>query len=854
MSITRPVLGLAAALGVALLVAARPAETRQPSAPNWQSFQAVTPTAGWVLLDQRLYWTEDSGAAWANITPPGMGAAALQAAWFVDAKTGWLVAVSGTPPADPAYQLFTTGDGGLNWQAAPLDLFAPGDPAALAAAVYLELLDARTGWLVVRQATGSAHDLGTLFRTSDGGQSWMRLTLPLGAPVHFTSAAEGWTASERGSGEVYVTHDGGRTWAPAEGGQAQSTLLGGPGLTDLSAATASAGWARSTTGECDAGACTLTTQLVRTADGGQTWTAMPLPGGQLALTQAFAVPANPAGGGAAAQAAGDLTLTFNGQAFDGCFVDAGGNPLGNMQAWWNTGPYKARNLYLGGSGGAACTPLTEPYVQALAQQGWTFIPTWVGPQSACYAGPKDKMSLDPAVAYQQGRIEGFVALDRAIALGLAQPDGAGTVLYYDLESYPNNAACRESAKAFINGWTDVVNAAGSLAGVYGSSCSSYLEDFVGIPNIPDAVWIAYWTVPYQYNPGASVWGIPCISDGVWVNSQRLRQYSGGHNETWGGVTLNIDSNVLAGPVSTVLGDCAPGPLQVALFVYPNYGGQCAVRGLGTYPTAASLGVPNDSISSVRVGPGAAVRLCADEALGGACADVGADAPTLTVFGIGEDQASSALVTSPTITFTDHIYLPLITRGASLSAGQTARRAELAAAGPVTPTHWAYLPLVAKQEAPAGLLPNGGFEDGPVTWGLSSTHGRDLIVTTASLTATGHTTHSGQWAAWLGGVFTETAAMAQTVLVPPGAPYLAYWQWVDSAETGCHYDIASIWVNGNVEDAYGLCAALETNAWTRRTVDLSAFAGQSINLRLQVTTDSNLNSSLYLDDVAFEAGP
>jgi len=271
-----------------------------------------------------------------------------------------------------------------------------------------------------------------------------------------------------------------------------------------------------------------------------------------------------------------------------------------------------------------------------------------------------------------------------------------------------------------------------------------------------------------------------------------------------------------------------------------------VRGLGTYPTPAALDLPDDSISSVKVGLGATVRLCADEALGGVCTDLTANAPTLAAFAIGEDQGSSALVTSTSISIT-RVYLPLITRPASAAA-------ELALAGPVTPTHWAYLPLISNQEIPAGLLSNGGFEDGPVTWGLSSTHGRALIVTTAALTATGHTAHGGQWAAWLGGVFTETAAIAQTVLVPPDAPYLAYWQWVDSAETGCHYDIVSIWVNGNVEDAYGLCAALETGAWTRRTVDLSAFAGQSINLRLQVTTDSNLHSSLYLDDVAFEAAP
>jgi hypothetical protein len=32
--------------------------------------------------------------------------------------------------------------------------------------------------------------------------------------------------------------------------------------------------------------------------------------------------------------------------------------------------------------------------------------------------------------------------------------------------------------------------------------------------------------------------------GLWVNHQRLHQYKGDHNETWGGVTINIDSNFL----------------------------------------------------------------------------------------------------------------------------------------------------------------------------------------------------------------------------------------------------------------------------------------------------------------------
>jgi hypothetical protein len=42
-----------------------------------------------------------------------------------------------------------------------------------------------------------------------------------------------------------------------------------------------------------------------------------------------------------------------------------------------------------------------------------------------------------------------------------------------------------------------------------------------------------------------------------VNHQRLRQYSGGQDETWGGVSLSIDGNVLDGIVSIV--PVAPDP-------------------------------------------------------------------------------------------------------------------------------------------------------------------------------------------------------------------------------------------------------------------------------------------------------
>jgi len=70
--------------------------------------------------------------------------------------------------------------------------------------------------------------------------------------------------------------------------------------------------------------------------------------------------------------------------------------------------------------------------------------------------------------------------------------------------------------------------------------------------VPDALWVANWydnAGDVSYTRTASVWNAACLSNSLWPNHQRLRQYAGDHNETWGGLTLPIDSNVLDGPLT-----------------------------------------------------------------------------------------------------------------------------------------------------------------------------------------------------------------------------------------------------------------------------------------------------------------
>ncbi len=65
--------------------------------------------------------------------------------------------------------------------------------------------------------------------------------------------------------------------------------------------------------------------------------------------------------------------------------------------------------------------------------------------------------------------------------------------------------------------------------------------------------------------------------------------------------------------------------------------------IGDYPTATSTGLPNDSVSSIRVGPGAQVRVCVDEYYGGNCSLVTSNTPDMNTTTVGNDHLTSAQV-------------------------------------------------------------------------------------------------------------------------------------------------------------------------------------------------------------------
>jgi len=214
-----------------------------------------------------------------------------------------------------------------------------------------------------------------------------------------------------------------------------------------------------------------------------------------------------------------------------------------MQAWWTNTPWSWVGVYIGGAVRGCSQPnLTASWMNTTYSQGWRHTLIWVGPQAPCstYA---TRISYDSATAYQQGKDEAVKAYNALIALGFTN-NAAGTPVVYDMEGYGSNATCKAAVKQFMQGWVDQLAVApAQVSGVYGSACNSNLSDLATMARPPKFIWAANW------NGNTSTSTLSCVSGTSWSSHQRLKQYQGDHNETYGGVTINIDSNCANGPLA-----------------------------------------------------------------------------------------------------------------------------------------------------------------------------------------------------------------------------------------------------------------------------------------------------------------
>jgi hypothetical protein len=246
----------------------------------------------------------------------------------------------------------------------------------------------------------------------------------------------------------------------------------------------------------------------------------------------------------------DVTTTprnFTGYGFDQCVAPT----QSAMDAWLRSSPYWAVGIYISGdSRGCRSQPnLTPAWIRTQLANGWRLLPITLGPQASCnphFPRYSDDERINPSsarryrAARRQGRAEAAQAVRVAQGLGI----GEGSTLWYDMEAYDvGNTSCRESALWFTSAWTSRLHRLDYVSGVYSSAASGIkaLDDArvsrPGTFRLPDRIWLARWD-------GVADTSSSYVREDGWRPGGRVKQYLGGHNETWGGVTINIDSNFL----------------------------------------------------------------------------------------------------------------------------------------------------------------------------------------------------------------------------------------------------------------------------------------------------------------------
>ena len=257
-----------------------------------------------------------------------------------------------------------------------------------------------------------------------------------------------------------------------------------------------------------------------------------------------------AGGGRARRGTSSRPGNFTGYGFDQCHAP----DQRSMNRWLTHSPFLAVGIYISGNS-RACRDqpnLTPPVDQHPAGQGLAAAADHPRPAGELPAAvpalrrrPEDQpqarhrrpLPVGPRPGHRRGdqdrrRRPGAGHRRRAAPCGTTSRASTTTSPTAASRRWPS---CRS--------WTDQLHALGYVSGVYSSAGSGIemLDDArverPGQFSLPDQIWIARWDL--QANTSTSY-----IREDGWLPGGRMKQYQGGHDETWGGVRINIDRNYL----------------------------------------------------------------------------------------------------------------------------------------------------------------------------------------------------------------------------------------------------------------------------------------------------------------------
>ncbi len=235
---------------------------------------------------------------------------------------------------------------------------------------------------------------------------------------------------------------------------------------------------------------------------------------------------------------------FTGKGFDACAA-----PSASAMTGWLSSSYRAVGIYIGGANRAcAQASLTSSWLTGIVAQGWHYFPIYPGLQSSCVQASGDA-TINTAQASQEGKSAADDAVTQATSLGIPP----GTPLIYDMEAY--GSSCDSQVTKFLSAWDSEVQARGYVSGVYESFTNvGALVAAAAAMTEPQVIYYADWD-------GADTTESSYMPSSMWTNHQRLHQYQGSHTETYGGTSIDIDSDRLDVNLGSSTPPPAPGPAR-----------------------------------------------------------------------------------------------------------------------------------------------------------------------------------------------------------------------------------------------------------------------------------------------------
>ncbi|MEZ4730888.1 MAG: hypothetical protein R3E79_27515 [Caldilineaceae bacterium] len=156
------------------------------------------------------------------------------------------------------------------------------------------------------------------------------------------------------------------------------------------------------------------------------------------------------------------------------------------------------------------------------------------------------------------------------------------------------------------------------------------------------------------------------------------------------------------------------------------------------------------------------------------------------------------------------------------------------------------PARVNADSCTNLVIDAGLEDGS-GWLTKSSNNFPIL--------SNYLTHTGKQAAYLAGTNGANDLLSTTVKLPttPTSITVTFWWQIQSQESGKYQDtltIALVDAQGKLLQTLGTLSSRDmSNQWQQSTINITNFAGQTVQLQFTAYTDAAAATDFFVDDVA-----